>query len=202
MHQSVSKIFLTGFFTILPVAATIYVVYWFFRVSEQYLGALLRWMLPERYYLPGMGLAVLVAAIFALGVLMRSGAARRLFQLLETLLYRLPLVKGIYGALNDVSEFLSEAGQGGRRFRRAVMVPLGDSGMEVLGFVTREDLTGTGMDSEPETVAVYLPMSFNIGGYTGLMSRDRLRPLDLSVRQGIEFALTAGLGRRGAGRGG
>lgn len=201
MRQSVSKTFLTGFFTVLPVAATAYLFYWFFCVSEHYLGALLRWMLPERHYLPGMGLAVVVAAIFAVGVLMQSGIARRLFRLLERGLYRVPVVKGIYGALREFAEFFADAGEGGQRFNRAVLVPLGDE-MEVLGFVTREDLGGTGMDRAPETVAVYLPMSFNVGGYTLMMPSDRLRPLDLSVRQGVEFALTAGLGRRARGRGG
>jgi uncharacterized membrane protein len=64
----------------------------------------------------------------------------------------------------------------------------------VLGFVTREDF-GTmpvGLGG-PDVVAVYLPMSYQIGGYTVLLPRRLVEPVDMSVEDALRFTVTAGM---------
>ena len=68
------------------------------------------------------------------------------------------------------------------------------SDMRLMGFVTRDhfsDLPG-GVANEGD-VAVYLPMSYQIGGYTVFMPRSQITPVDMSRERAMRFVLTAGL---------
>ncbi|UCD67354.1 MAG: DUF502 domain-containing protein, partial [Betaproteobacteria bacterium] len=97
----IGRMFLTGVLTVLPVLATAYLLFWLFNAAESFLGKPLQWLIPEESYRVGMGLAVGVLIIFAVGILMRAYIVRRLFALTEKLLLKLPLIKTIYAALRD-----------------------------------------------------------------------------------------------------
>ena len=43
------------------------------------------------------------------------------------------------------------------------------------------------------TVAVYLPMSYQIGGYTLLLPRAYLTPVEMGMEEAMRFLITAGL---------
>jgi uncharacterized membrane protein len=66
----------------------------------------------------------------------------------------------------------------------------------MLGFVTSEDLSHVPMElSVEEPIAVYLPMSYMIGGYTLFLPRSCLTPLDLSFEEGMKLVLTGAVSR-------
>ena len=96
------------------------------------------------------------------------------------------------GALRDFMNFLSRPQEQG--LHQVVLVRLGDTDLRVMGFVTREDLAGLppGM-GEPGMILVYLPMSYQVGGYTALLPRDAVQPVDMSFEEAMRFTLTAGL---------
>jgi len=50
--------FLTGLVTLVPIAATLYFLYWLAVTTESLLGRGVRLVLPEQYYIPGTGVAV------------------------------------------------------------------------------------------------------------------------------------------------
>ncbi len=77
---------------------------------------------------------------------------------------------------------------------QVVMVELPGFGMRLLGFVSRRDFSDlpAGIGAEGD-VAVYLPMSYQIGGYTIFLPRSRVQPVDLSREMAMKFILTAGL---------
>ena len=71
---------------------------------------------------------------------------------------------------------------------------------EVLGFVTREQFDDVPLDPQAEdAVAVYMPMSYQIGGYTLFLPRSALTPVDVSFEQGMRLAITGGVTRSPAG---
>lgn len=186
------RIFLTGVLTVLPVLATVYLLIWLFTTAESFLGKPLQWLIPEGFYRAGMGLVVGMVVIFVVGILMRAYIVRRLFEFTEKLLLRLPLIKTIYGALRDF--FGLFAGQDDQVALQVVTVQLPGSDMRLMGFVTRDhfsDLPG-GVANEGD-VAVYLPMSYQIGGYTVFMPRSQITPVDMSRERAMRFVLTAGL---------
>ena len=186
------KIFLTGVLTVLPVLATVYLVMWLFSTVENFLGRPLKWLIPDEYYRAGMGLLVALVVIFVVGVLMRAYIVRRIFGWAEKIFLWLPLVKSIYGALRDL--FGMFVGEGDQRALQVVTVQLPGTDMRVMGFVTRVEFSdlpeGIARDGE---VAVYLPMSYQVGGYTVFMPRAQLTPVDMSREEAMRFVLTAGL---------
>ena len=62
------------------------------------------------------------------------------------------------------------------------------------GFVTRRDFSALPPNlGDEHTIAVYLPMSYQVGGYTLMLPRDAVEPLDMSVDEAMRYALTAGM---------
>ncbi|MBN1491059.1 MAG: DUF502 domain-containing protein, partial [Phycisphaerae bacterium] len=105
--KRVSRIFLQGLLALLPIALTLYIVYWLGSSAEALLGRGIRLIVPDRWYWPGMGLIAGFAAVFAVGVLTQAWIVRRLIQWGEALLNRIPLVKSLYSSVSDLMSFFS-----------------------------------------------------------------------------------------------
>ncbi len=183
---------LTGLVAILPVFLTLYLLYWFAVTAETALGKMIRVVLPDDLYWPGMGLAATLLAVFLLGLLMHAYVFRRLFARAEQLLYHMPLIKTVYSAIRDFFNYFSPTSK--REFEQVVSVSIGDTGMQVIGFVTQavseqlpEDFRGE------DSILVYLPLSYMIGGYAVLMPRSAVRPLNMNMEEAMRFTLTAGV---------
>jgi uncharacterized membrane protein len=67
--------------------------------------------------------------------------------------------------------------------------------IRLVGFVTVENLGDFQIAAEEDCVAVYLPMSYQIGGYTVFVPRKLLTPLDMSLEEAMRFVVTAGVSR-------
>jgi uncharacterized membrane protein len=147
-------------------------------------------MLPEGFYRPGMGLVAGFLVLFIVGLLVNAYVVRRVFGLGESLILRIPVVKTVYAALRDLTG-LMRGGDGGRELERVVLVSVGPG--KVLGFVTQENAIIPGVGTDESLVAVYLPMSYQIGGYTLYLPRDRIEPTDLTVEAAMRIVLTGGL---------
>ena len=64
----------------------------------------------------------------------------------------------------------------------------------MLGIMTRSDLGVQGTEAfGAGRCAVYLPMSYQMGGYTLYLPRSMLTPIDMSVEDALRFAITAGM---------
>jgi len=190
--KSAGKIFFTGLLTVLPVLATLYLVLWLVGTMERFFGAQLKWLMPDEYYRTGMGLLLAVLVIFGVGLLTHALLFRRLFGWAEKLLLEIPLVRSVYTALRDLFGLIAN-GQDADALQ-VVSVALPGTGMRALGFVSRSDFSdlpaGIGREGE---VAVYLPMSYQIGGYTLFMPRAQAVAVDMSREDAMKFILTAGL---------
>lgn len=192
--RRLTSIFLTGLLAILPILVTIAVVMWLIGLAESVLGSLLNVLLPGSLYLPGMGLILAILLIFLVGLGLQGVFMRQFLDWIDEALNRIPLVKTVYGAMRDLTGMLSNKNE--RRFSQVVMVRLPNLPMRLVGFVTIEDLAGAGLACEEDEVAVYLPMSYQIGGYTLLLPRKYLTPLDMGFEEAMRFVITAGLSGR------
>ena len=189
MFKSISKILITGFITLLPVVLTIYLLYWLAVSSEQVMGNALKLILPDTVYFPGLGMIAGLFLVFIVGLMMNAYMVRKIFALGEQLLYQLPLIKTIYRAFRDFFDFFSPKKE---QFGQVVAVTV--QGMELVGFVTQENpqrLPESFRDRD--SVLVYLPMSYMVGGYTVLVPRSELRPLKMNMEEAMRFVLTAGI---------
>ncbi len=187
-----SRTLLTGFVTILPVVLTLYLLYWLAVSAETVLGRMIQFVLPEDLYWPGMGVIAGLAVVFVVGLLMHAYVVQRLFAKGEQILYHLPLIKSIYRAIRDFFEYFSPTRQ--KEFEQVVAVSLGDTGMQVIGFVTQALPENMPRDfRDKDSVLVYLPLSYMIGGYAVLVPISAVRPLDMNMEEAMRFTLTAGV---------
>lgn len=192
MLKFISKNILTGLITILPVTLTVYLLYWLAVSAEAALGGLIQLGLPEHLYWPGMGLVAGLVVVFIVGLLMHAYVVQRVFARGEQLFYHMPLVKSVYSAIRDFFDYFSPTTK--REFEQVVAVTIGNSDMQVIGFVTQaiperlpEDFRGD------DSILVYLPLSYMIGGYAVLIPRSAVRPLAMSMEEAMRFTLTAGV---------
>lgn len=189
----ITKNILTGLITILPISLTIYLIYWLAVSTESLLGGQLMLVLPAGLYRPGLGVGVGIVILFFVGMLMHSYVFQRLFERVETLFLRLPLVRLVYPAIRDFIDYFSPMKK--KEFEQVVAVSIGDTDMQVIGLVTQTDTRRLprGLDQNDQ-VLVYLPMSYMIGGYALVVPRSALRPLDMTMDEAMRFILTAGVG--------
>lgn len=189
----IGKLFLRGLAAVLPIGVTLYVLWWLGTTAERVFGAMFRRAFPEADYVPGLGIVFGFALVIAIGFLMQAVLVRRLYTLAEGLLSKVPLVKSVYGPFKDLMNFFTEHSER-EGLQQAVRVDLGGSDTHLIGFLTSEaaaDLTRH--PDDVARVAVYVPMSYAIGGYMLLVPRTAVTALELSVEEVLRLALTAGM---------
>ena len=89
-----SGVFLRGMVVVLPITITVAVLAWFAMATEDYLGEIIRYSLPDLQYWRGLGIVLGIVLIFAAGILVNARIARRLLGYAESLLERIPVVIG------------------------------------------------------------------------------------------------------------
>lgn len=185
------KLILQGLITVLPLALTLYFLYWLITQLEAITRPLLVWLLPGIPYFPGLGLLTALLILMAVGLLVNAYAVQLLINFGDRLMERIPLVKSLYGAIKDMMMVfrLSDKKQMGA----VVTVDMGND-MHLIGFVTGEK-AGRRLfkDREQALVGVYLPMSYQVGGFTVYLPRDRLTELDIGIETAMRIALTGGI---------
>ena len=186
----IQKIFVSGLISFLPIAVTIYIVYAGITIVENLLGSFLRQVLPDHAYITGYGFFATLILIFLLGLALNNFVTGSLLQRLQEKLSEVPFFKVVYSPLRDLMNLFSK-GQGGSELQKVVLVEF-DQGKQVLGLVTREHFNDLGnLRINPDKIAVYIPMSYGLGGYTVLVNKTQLIPIDLPVEKAMSLALTA-----------
>lgn len=187
--NTLGKLFLQGLAVIIPVSLTVAILWWMAVGAERFLGGVLSSVLPEGWYIPGLGLVSAVAITILVGLLTHILLFQKLFEIPDNIFKRLPLVKTIYTALKDFVDYLNPDSK--FAMSKVVLVRLPGQDYEMLGFVTREDFANLPLSlSVDDPIAVYLPMSYMIGGYTLFLPRTCLTPVDLSFDEAMKLVLT------------
>jgi uncharacterized membrane protein len=176
--KKLTRYFLEGLFFLVPVVVTVYVFYVVFVKIDRLF----------RLDIPGVGFIATIAAVTLIGFIASNLLARKLVLLVDGLFSRLPLVKMIYTSVRDlIGAFVGDR----KGFQKPVLVSLSPAGdMRVMGFITRDDLESLGL---PDSVAVYLPQSYNFAGNVIIVPRDRVTPLAVDGGQAMAFIVSGGI---------
>ena len=120
MFRWLVRCFLAGLFTILPLVITVAIVIWVADYLNNWLGpttTIGRWMQSVGFrfahsetFAYTIGWAVVLAAVFGLGVLIESGARRWIQGMLDNVLGRLPMLGGIYGTVRQLVGMMDNKG--------------------------------------------------------------------------------------------
>ena len=191
----ITNTFLRGLGVILPVTLTVWVLVWLATATEELLKPLFLLFLPEAYYLPGLGLLTGLLTAYAAGVLVNMFMVQRLWEGVQRLIDRIPLVKTLYAAFKDFFDYFSSAPTGDES--TVVKVQIGDDAY-LIGFVTDHSPASNNLAvPEDDKIAVYLPLSYMIGGITLMVSRNSVEAMDIKASEAMRLVLTAGIQNRG-----
>ncbi len=173
-----TKYFFNGLLVLVPLAATVYVVYLIFAKIDGIF----------RFSIPGLGILLTLAIVVVIGFIATNIATKRLLAFVDHLMGRVPFVKMIYTSIKDLtSTFVGEK----KGFTKAVAVAIiPGSSVRHLGFITRESMESFGMN---DMVAVYLPQCFNFGGNLVVVSRDQVTPLNVMGSEMMAFIVSGGV---------
>lgn len=184
------KIFISGLVSFLPIVLSIYVITSVLGLVENFLGQYIRLVLPNGSYIPGLGFMATVLLIFLSGFLVNNFMTGALIEKIQEKLTEIPLIKIIYSPLRDLMNLFAK-GQEQRTLQKVVLVHLTPN-HTVIGLVTREsfDDLGVKLVFKNDRIAVYIPMSYGLGGYTVLVNKLELEPIDMPIEKAMSLALT------------
>ncbi len=176
--KRISKYFIQGLLFIVPLFVTVYIIYFLFVKVDRWIG------LP----IPGTGVLLTLAAIPLIGFFASNFLTSKLTQGIEAMFVRLPLVKMVYTAIRDlVHAFVGDQ----KRFNRPVMVTLSEKDkICVLGFLTNDNLSLLSLN---DSVAVYLPQSYNFAGNLLVVPSKQVTPVDIDPGDVMKFIVAGGV---------
>jgi uncharacterized membrane protein len=192
MLKIINKNILTGLITLLPVILTLYLLYWFVLTTETMLGSVIRDVVSEQFYRPGMGVVAGLIVAFFVGLVMQTIIARQVLSSVERLVKKVPLIKSVYLSIRDLLNYFSSENK--KDFEQVVAVNIGETGIQLIGLVTQADMSKMPVGfNQKDSLLVYIPMSYGIGGFAILVPRKATKALNMSMEDAMRFTLTAGV---------
>lgn len=184
MGARILRYFVRGCLVSVPLAITGWVVWTTLTFIDR--------LLPIG--IPGLGIVVTLSLVTLIGLFTSNVVGKRVFQLTDRALSRMPLVKLLYTSIKDlIRAFVGDH----KSFDRPAAVALTPGGARILGFVTREGLHALGM---PDFVAVYFPQSYNFAGQLAVVPRDQVELLDAASSEVMTFIVSGGISGFGRGQ--
>ncbi len=193
MVKNVYSIFLKGLLAILPIAITVYFFVWLVKFIESMFAWLARLILPAEWYAPGIGFALGIVTIFFIGLALQFWLTRALAGWCESLLQRAPVVSDIYDSVKDMIKYFTDKGD--QNAAQVVMVTCSrDPEIKLIGIVTRDNFENApkGIGGE-QIISVYLPMSYQIGGYTIYIDKSHCTPIEMRKKDAIKWVIMGGV---------
>jgi len=187
--RKVLQYLLQGLLVTAPLAITIYLIYWFVSGVDSWLP-LFRVKQADgsvitRNY--GLGFVVIIAALIIIGFLSSNFLTSRLFSLFDAWLERTPGIKFIYSSIKD---FFEAFAGNKRKFKKAVLVSVFQPDVYQVGFITDEDASEFGLT---DYVSVYVPNAYAFAGQLYIVSKERVRILDISASDALKYAISGGV---------
>lgn len=183
------KIFKRGLIALAPVAVSLAIVIWLLGTLEEIFSVPLKWLIGE-YYFPGLGLIVAIIFIFFVGIIINNFLIQKITSAFDRLFARIPLFKTVYNSIADVMNYFKPKD----REESGKVVSVDIDGMRFLAIMTRDDFSDLpeGIGEEGE-VTIYVPLSYQIGGFAAVVPKSKVKPIDMTVDQGMRFVVTAGM---------
>lgn len=187
----------TGILVTAPISITLYLAW----LVVDGVDTLIDSLLPTAYQpgqllpftLPGLGLLLMLVFLILVGMVSAGVVGNLLVRLGEAIVGRMPVLRGIYSAVKQIFETV--LAQKSDAFREVVLVEFPRPGAWAIAFVTGatkgdlQQVLGGG-----DWVNVFVPTTPNpTSGYLMFVPRDQVRPLSMSVEEGLKMVVSGGL---------
>jgi len=189
------KYFIAGLLVWVPLVVTFLLVRFTINLVDRTLVLVPRRYRPEEllgFEVPGVGLVLTIIIMLITGAIVANLFGRRLVNLWEEFLSKIPFVRTVYSTVKQVTSTLfSDTSQS---FREVVLVEYPRKGTWVLAFVTGETpnfITGA---AEVDLINLFVPTTPNpTSGFYVMVEPKDIRKLEISVEDGLKMILSAGV---------
>jgi len=193
---------LTGLLTVIPLFVTWKILEFLFKTLSNIGNPLVRFfadrLAPQFPKIAGwldivmveqiVGVIMVLAVLYGLGVLTRLVIGRRMILIFERIIDQIPFVKSVYGAVKKLVVVLQE--EPSSDVQRVVLINFPSEEMKTVGLVTRtfkDAVTGR------ELAAVYVPTTPNpTSGYLEVVPVEKLTSTDWDLDEAMTFIISGG----------
>ena len=184
--NSVRRYFVAGLAALFPVTVTLYLVMALFRFSEGWAHRLFG------FTVPGIGLLITVTIILVVGYLSTHVIGRLIFPAIDALFSRIPLIKSIYPALKQLTQFLFQQGQGTSMLRQVVLVEYPKTGIYSPAFVTNE-IPAPALGGKTMLALLIPTPPSPFSGPMIFVPKESVIPLAISVEEALKMVVSGGV---------
>jgi uncharacterized membrane protein len=191
----VKKYLITGLLVWAPLVVTLWVLTVLVDILDQSLL-----LLPEAWHprtwlgfnIPGLGVLLTFAIVLLTGMLAANIIGQRLVQLGEGIVARIPVVKGLYSSVKQVSDTLFSSS--GQAFRKALLVQYPRQGSWTIAFLTGQPGGEVAQRLAGEYLSVYVPTTPNpTSGFFLMMPKSDVIELDMTVDAALKYIISMGV---------
>lgn len=190
MPKNLKKYLLTGIVVLLPVAVTAWLLWAVFLFIDGIVGSVIEFV--TGYRIPGVGFAVTVVVVFLAGVLATNLVGRKLIDIWEDMLLRIPLANSVYRVVKQIVDTVGRKDE--QVFRQVVLVEYPRRESWVIGFLIGEAQVNLFGRAGQDLVKLFVPTVPNpTSGFLVVVPRKDIIPMDVSVEDGFKMVLSAGI---------
>jgi len=182
--------FFAGAVVLIPIGITLYLSLFIIKVSSNILPKELN---PNNYLpfeIPGIEIIIAVIIITFIGWLSLSFLGKKIFELINRILKRIPILRTIYSAINQMTESLTKSDN---KQKSVVLLEYPRKGLWAVGFATKENEGLIKNKVKEDIINVFVPTTPNpTSGFLLMVPKKDLIFLDVSFEQASKFIVSAG----------
>ena len=182
--------FITGVVVLIPIGITIYLTILIISISSKILPKELNPNNYLPYNIPGVEILISIIIITIIGWLSLSFLGKRLLNLFNTILKKIPILRTIYSAIGQMTESFTKTD---KNKKNVVLVKYPRKGSWEVGFSTKENKGQISERTKENLVNVFVPTTPNpTSGFLLMIPKKDLIYLDLSFEEASKFIVSAG----------
>tara|TARA_Y100000590_G_scaffold430135_1_gene543443 strand:+ start:1276 stop:1890 length:615 start_codon:yes stop_codon:yes gene_type:complete len=182
--------FIAGVVVLIPIGITVYLTFFLVSISSKILPKEINpnYYLP--YNIPGLEIIISIALITLIGWLSLSFLGRRLLNLFNNILKKIPILRTIYSALGQMTESFTKTN---KDKKNVVLVEYPRKGSWAVGFATKDNTGEITEKTGKKLVNVFIPTTPNpTSGFLLMFPKDEVLYLDMTFEQASQFIVSAG----------
>ena len=182
--------FLAGVVTLIPIGITIYLVLLIVKISSKILPKELNPNHYLPYEIPGVEILISFFLITLIGWLSLSFLGRKLLNIFNNVLNKIPILRTIYSAITQMTQTFTK--NDGKK-QNVVLVEYPRKGSWAVGFATKENTGEISKKTNENLVNVFVPTTPNpTSGFLLMFPKKEVIYLDISFEEASRFIVSAG----------
>ena len=182
--------FITGIVVLVPIGITLYLTRFFIRISSKLIPAEIN---PNNYLpilIPGLEIVLAIIFITLIGYLSLSFIGKKILQLFNDLLKKIPILRTIYSAIGQMAETLAPKKNSKKS---VVLVEYPRKGSWAVGFATKDNKGEISKKTNQKLVNVFVPTTPNpTSGFLLMFPKEDIIYLDMNFEEASKFIVSAG----------